>query len=217
MNLQFPSLKQSRVHLFSIITYLIIVMLGAQLANAENLPPYAHLQFIDEDNDQINDNWEIYYFENINVSNGLGDYDADGYSDIIEYYTGTHPTQASDFFQISEQTVDSEQGNASISFANSPNHPNLYYKILYSADLSKNSWEKVFSDFISRDGSGPVTTVPFSIDGIIGSNEKLFFKLNCYLPHQAEAYSTSSQISVESEYEKYSNSGYVVLPSYSSS
>ena len=219
MNFQFPSLKPSIINLLSIATYLVTVMLSAQLSYAVDTLPYNHLQFIDEDNDQINDNWEIYYFDSIDISNGLADddYDADGYADIIEYYTGTHPTQASDFFQISEQTVDFEQGTASISFATSPNHPNLYYDILFSEDLSTDSWEKVFSDFIARDGSNPVTTLTFPIDGITGSNEKLFFRLKCHLPHQAEACATSSSISVHSEYANYSNSGYVVLPSYSSS
>lgn len=46
---------------------------------------------VDSDGDGMDDAWEIANFGNITVSNGTGDFDGDGLSDLAEYQNNTNP------------------------------------------------------------------------------------------------------------------------------
>ena len=48
----------------------------------------------DADHDGMPDDWEIAHFGNITISDGTGDFDGDGFTDLQEYLNGTDPTKA---------------------------------------------------------------------------------------------------------------------------
>jgi hypothetical protein len=54
--------------------------------------------FVDTDNDGIDDNWEMQYFGDLS-HDGTGDSDGDGQSDLQEYLAGTNPTDPNSVFR----------------------------------------------------------------------------------------------------------------------
>ena len=48
----------------------------------------------DEDSDGLSDGWETQYFGGTSSQNGTGDFDADGFNNLLEYLNGTNPTLA---------------------------------------------------------------------------------------------------------------------------
>lgn len=51
-------------------------------------------RILDSDEDGLPDAWEIEMFGSITASDGTGDYDSDGLTDMEEYLTGTDPDDA---------------------------------------------------------------------------------------------------------------------------
>jgi hypothetical protein len=89
------------------VTYTNAAILSPALTNfnfsagdrgrSERVDLQVTLGFLDTDNDGLDDNWEMAYFDNLS-RNGAADFDGDGMSDFAEYKAGTDPKNAQSLF-----------------------------------------------------------------------------------------------------------------------
>ena len=150
------------------------------ITSSQTITAKFEIDIVDSDNDLMDDNWERNYFNgNLQASNGLKDSDYDGLSDLDEFITGNDPTDGADFFKIIKMPHIADNGNISLEFTSNNNHPARHYRIYYSEDLSVNSWNELLATPIFPE-SGETTvqeiTLPFT-----ASNNKVFFRVNCFL------------------------------------
>ncbi|VGO18614.1 CBM96 family carbohydrate-binding protein [Pontiella sulfatireligans] len=64
---------------------------------------------LDLDSDQLPDSWEAEWLGGYYVSDGSGDFDADGFIDLHEYMAGTNPTNSASIFEIENLDMASAQ------------------------------------------------------------------------------------------------------------
>ncbi len=55
------------------------------VGNATSITSFQAAPFVDSDSDGIDDNWELFYFQSLQIANGTTDFDKDGYTDLDEY------------------------------------------------------------------------------------------------------------------------------------
>lgn len=91
----------------------------------------------DSDNDQMDDDWEMAYFNTL-ARDGSGDFDLDGSTDAVEYQLGTDPTNAGSVFQVLKLTR--EGGPATKLIWNSA--PGRTYRVQFKDDLSAAEWSE---------------------------------------------------------------------------
>jgi hypothetical protein len=110
--------------------------------------------FVDGDGDGLDDGWETDYFASTNVTNGSGDYDEDGFTDEVEYYLTTQPTnKASGLFVVD---IDSSTGFSEVTW---PSVQNGSYRISRSEKLNGlQTW--VVIDTIYETNTLGLATVP---------------------------------------------------------
>jgi rhamnogalacturonan endolyase len=93
---------------------------------------------VDSDRDQINDDWEILYFGNLNGTSGDPgeDFDQDGFIDVDEYFAGTNPTNGGSLLEISSLSLP-EGTNYVVSWQSVSN---VVYEISISTNLTQPMW-----------------------------------------------------------------------------
>jgi Tol biopolymer transport system component len=89
----------------------------------------------DSDNDGIDDDWEVAYFDNLE-RNGAGDYDGDGQSDLQEFLSGTDPRNSGSVLRVLTITP---MGGGSTTVVWSA-VPNRNYAVQYKDSLEAPGW-----------------------------------------------------------------------------
>ena len=88
----------------------------------------------DSDNDQIDDDWEMVFFEDLSHT-GFADSDADGLTDLQEFLAGSNPL--SDASILRTVLLIDWQGNTTINWSAVPGRS---YRVEYNDSLSAISW-----------------------------------------------------------------------------
>lgn len=92
----------------------------------------------DLDGDHMTDAWELTHLQSMTNSNGNGDTDDDGQSDLDEYLSGTAPTNSASRFELNSSGTFS--GNAVFSFSCSTSR---LYSLLWRTNLLCGAWAPV--------------------------------------------------------------------------
>jgi len=117
------------------------------------------IPFIDDDNDGLDDDWEVYYFGSTTTTAGTTgeDADEDGFDDICEFLAGTDPTD--DTSSLAILSVWPAAGSAVVLQWSSVT--NMHYAILESTNLL-GVWTPVVSNITATPpvNTNAVTTPP---------------------------------------------------------
>jgi len=89
----------------------------------------------DSDNDGMEDDWEVAYFDNLD-RNGAGDYDGDGQTDLREFLSGTDPRDSGSVLRV---LTLSPMGGGSTTVVWSA-VPNRNYVVQYKDSLGSPNW-----------------------------------------------------------------------------
>lgn len=133
---------------------------------------------LDSDGDDIPDDWEVQYFGEISITDGLSDSDGDGISDGSEYITGHSPIDPQDRFCIIHQEFDSASSKITLTMSTKDNLENRRYRILHSKDLNQSSWLTLLSVPPFLSDKGTITQKSFIIPEDSATN---FFKIECFI------------------------------------
>lgn len=118
----------------------------------------------DSDGDQLEDVWELEYFENLTASEGTdGNFDGDPNTDFEEFIAGTNPTDSRSYF--ASQPVQSENGSLEIAIQGVAGRT---YVLEVSPTMAPASWEAVQTIVAGADG-------PISFDYNIGETSQILF------------------------------------------
>lgn len=103
----------------------------------------------DEDNDGIDDSWEITFFSNTNTWSGNDDADNDGIINLNEYIAGTNPTNIQHFFSIQDYAATLSNDCSTLSWQS---YADRFYTVISSSNLS--TWSNVKNKtYLSGTGS----------------------------------------------------------------
>src|SRR5206468_11521799 len=95
----------------------------------------AHLGGPDTDNDGLDDDWELAYFNTLS-RDGSGDFDGDGQSDRQEFLAGTDPTNAGSVFRV--LTLSRVSGGSVTLFWSAV--PGKKYDVQYKDNVGDANW-----------------------------------------------------------------------------
>ena len=63
------------------------------------------VKFFDINSNDVPDDWELFYFDSLDVVTADSDFDEDGQTDIEEYIAGTDPTDSESFFWVDDMDI----------------------------------------------------------------------------------------------------------------
>jgi hypothetical protein len=95
-------------------------------------PPIA-----DSDADGMDDAWEMKYFGTL-ARDGTGDFDGDGVSDLLEFLTGTDPTDPASYFHLDVVALGTSGQGPTLSF---PAVSSKNYHLQFKNALSDPDWQ----------------------------------------------------------------------------
>jgi dipeptidyl aminopeptidase/acylaminoacyl peptidase len=99
--------------------------------------------FVDSDGDGMDDAWEMQYFGTL-ARNGTGDFDGDGVSDLVEFQTGTDPTDPMSYFHATVVSTGPSHGTI-ISW---PAVPGRTYHVQFKSNLSDSNWQDLGASIV---------------------------------------------------------------------
>jgi autotransporter-associated beta strand protein len=118
---------------------------------------------LDSDEDGLPDEWELEQFETLNESDGSGDADSDGVSDLNEFLLGTDPADPADRLSLSltDSFSVSWQANQDVS-----------YRVMQSSNLI--SWTEIGDSVLLRSSNGPAA---IDVSGYVQAAPVGFFRV----------------------------------------
>lgn len=125
----------------------------------------------DSDQDGMDDDWEVTYFNNLS-RDGFGDFDQDGSTDVAEFKAGTNPTSETSILRA--LSVTSVSGAATIVLWSAV--PGRTYRIQYKDDLSDAVWTNLPGTAIAT------ATTASKSDDTAGANVQRFYRVMLVVP-----------------------------------
>jgi hypothetical protein len=91
----------------------------------------------DSDNDGLSDTWEMNYLSSLDYG-ANEDTDNDGFSNILEYRSGTDPDNLGSFFKVLNSNFSHGGSQDTLQWLG---HPSKQYRVLSKTDLSTSQWD----------------------------------------------------------------------------
>lgn len=131
------------------------------------------ISMVDSDNDGLDDAWEREKFGNLTATNGSGDNDHDGQTDLEEFNSGTSPMNPNDRFQILSESFNGNHTIATLTFSSSSTRT-------YSAQTSNDliHWTAAAQGFAPGDPQTTTVSVPCGP----ATNPRCFFLIQSKRP-----------------------------------